>query len=155
MKGASKGLVARSSDSGRFLPFLSSPLFPFSPLGPCTFVSCHSSLPFLSPTFSDFLSPPNFFPISSPLPVQTSSLVPLLFPTGNPSEVLVPWEVVLLLRGSWALDGRSVPGKLEGGDKMLTLRFPAPAPPLCVEAALHPEDPVDHGLRGPAAQSLL
>lgn len=79
--------------------------------------------PFLSspPTFSDFLSSPDFFPISSPLLVQTSSLVPLLFPTGNPSEVLVPWELVLLLRGSWALDGRSVSGKLEGGDKMLTL----------------------------------
>lgn len=135
---------------------LFSPLhcFLFSPLGPCTFISCHSSLPFLSPTFSDFLSPPDFFPISSPLPVQTSSLVPLLFPTGNPSEVLVPGELVLLLRGSWALDGRSVSGKLEGGDKMLTL-FPAPAPPLWVEAAPHPEDPVDHSLRGPAARSLL
>lgn len=155
MKGASKGLVHRSSDSVASCLFSPLHCVLFSPLGPCTFVSCHSSLPFLSPTFSDFLSPPNFFPISSPLPVQTSSLVPLLFPTGNPSEVLVPWEMVLLLRGSWALDGRSVSGKLEGGDKMLTLRFPAPAPPLCVEAALHPEDPVDHGLRGPAARSLL
>ena len=74
----------------------------FSPFCPCTLISCPSSLPFLSPTFSDFLSPPAFFPHFFSTSCPDFLPWPLLFPTGNPSEVLVPWELVLLLKGSWA-----------------------------------------------------
>lgn len=105
LKGAWKGLAHRSSESGHSLPCLSLHGL-LSPFCPCSFISCPSSLPFLS------------------LPFLTSSPLPLSFPfLLHPSEVLVPWELVLLLRGSWAPDGRGESEKLEGGHEMLTLWF--------------------------------
>ena len=135
---------------------------------PCLFSPSTTSFSLLSALARSSPVPPPF--PSSPLPFLTSSPLPLsfpfllyllsrlppflLFPTGNPSEVLGPWELVLLLRGSWA---RMVGVSL--GSWRVSTRCShcgsCCVPPLRVEAAPHAEDPVDHGLRGPAAPSLL